>query len=129
MSDFYRNKTLNELEGSLEEQEFNSSLTKRCSDLRNKKLKDFDAGDIRVMISQKMSLSYMIPIAIDMLAINPFVEGDFYTADLLVQVLQVDNEFWEKNEFLYYEFNEVIVDVKSTLELLLPVVMKFDSTK
>lgn len=130
MITFDINKILNELEGPLSnESGFNSSLISRFVDLRDNKLRDFTAGDLRVMISQKMNLDYMNPLAIEILASNPFVEGDLYIADLLEQVLQVENGFWKQNEGLYYEFLEVLTEVKSTIETLLPAISKFDSTK
>lgn len=81
---FDRNKTLEELEG--EEwgcPEYNSHLSITCYDLRKKPISSFDSENLRIMIGQKLSLDYLIPLALEILEDNIFSEGDYYSGDLL----------------------------------------------
>ena len=90
-----------------QEPDFQSSLTMRCQELRKKKLKDFSAGDLLVMIGQSMSLGYVVPLALETLVKNPFIEGDFFAGDLLVSVLKIDKHFWNQNEELLFELKDI----------------------
>lgn len=119
---FDRNKTLNELERFPNKPHFDSSLVRKCLDLRDKKLKDFNAGDLRIMIGQKESLEYLIPMALEVLSENPFIQGDLYFGDLLEQIMNVAKEFWVQNKNLNYELDEIIVEVKSFIEGIFPVI-------
>ena len=123
------NKSLDELEGTTwGEPDFQSSLTLRCHELRKKKLKDFSAGDLRVMIGQKISIEYLVPLALETLVTNPFVAGDIYHGDLLIQVLEIDKQFWNQNGDLSFELKEVISIAKETLETISPFIRDFNLT-
>ncbi|WP_170885617.1 contact-dependent growth inhibition system immunity protein [Bacillus alkalicellulosilyticus] len=65
---------------------------RKCLELRNKKLSDLNAEDLRIMIGQNISLNYLIPIALEVLANNPFAEANLYIGDLLEQVLRVETD-------------------------------------
>ncbi len=120
-------KTLEELEReNWGEPHFHSNLVLRCQELQRKPLKDFSVADLRIMIGQKFSLIYLVPIALTILTENPFVEGDFYKGDLLECVLKVEQSFWDKNPEMYYELDSIIIDVKSTIESLLPLVNSYE---
>ncbi|WP_350291391.1 contact-dependent growth inhibition system immunity protein [uncultured Croceitalea sp.] len=77
--------------------EYESHLVKRCFDLSNKKLKYFSPEDLRIMIGQNIGLDYLIPIAIEVLKKEPFIEADFYEGDLFLNVLKIDTAFWDEN--------------------------------
>ena len=88
-------KTLEQLDGEQwGSPEYNSSLVINCHRLRRVPLKKFTAGDLRLMIGQDLSLEYLVPLAVELLEKNPFVEGDYYPGDLLKNVLDVKREFW-----------------------------------
>jgi hypothetical protein len=126
--DFDVNKSLEELEGiSFEVTVFQSSLILKCQELWRKKLKDFTIEDLRVMIGQKIGLKFLVPIALEALVPNPFVEGNHYIGDLLEQVLKVDKDFWNNNEDLLFELNEVIFLVKSTIDTISPLIKDYES--
>ncbi|MDM5330443.1 contact-dependent growth inhibition system immunity protein [Neobacillus sp. CF12] len=115
------NKSLEELEDTKwKESDFQSNLILKCQELRKKKLKDFTIEDLRIMIGQKIGLKYLVPLALETLVTNPFVEGDLFMGDLLEQVLKVDKGFWNENEDLLFELNEIISLVKSTIKQLHP---------
>lgn len=128
MINFDLNKTLEELEGEIwGEPSFHSSLVIRCHDLRRKPLKDFSIADLRIMIGQKFSLKYLVPIALTLLTDNPFAEGDFYKGDLLECILKIEQSFWDRNPNIYYALDSIIIDVKSTIDTLLPLVNIYKS--
>lgn len=74
-----------------------SPLAERCLPLRRTPLKDFAAGDLRVMIGQNIGLPFLVPLAIRLFKEDPLVEGDFYPGDLLASVLCVEADFWRKH--------------------------------
>lgn len=97
MFGFDTNRTLQELEGEgWGPSEWESSLVLRCMALRQKPLKDFTAGDLCLMIGQRISLPYLVPLALDLLLNNPYVEGDLYPGDLLTSVLSVGRLWWNE---------------------------------
>jgi hypothetical protein len=94
-------KTLDELENTeWGEPTYNSYLVRTCHALRKKLLVQFTAGDLRLMIGQNISLQFLIPKALEVLAANPFVEGDYYPGDLLAVVMRSDAEFWTSESAL-----------------------------
>ena len=82
------------------------------------------------MIGQKISLSSLLPVALEVLQNNPFAEGDYFKGDLLVSVLKIDNEFWYEHP----ELNNQVVELKQELEQIeealksniLPDIQKFE---
>lgn len=91
----YRDKTLDELDPpAWGEPEYDSGLVHRCHRLRKKKLGEFDGADLRVMIGQSIGLSYLIPLALEILDQQPLVDAEYYPGDLLASLLQLDSAYW-----------------------------------
>jgi hypothetical protein len=91
-------KTLTQLEGSSAEPPAgSSSLVTTCHALRNKPLQDLTTEDLRIMIGQNLGLKFLVPLALQRLQEDPLAEGDFYSGDLLKQVLTLEPEFWRTN--------------------------------
>jgi len=108
------NKTLTQLEkDDWGELSHNSYLIQECHKLRYKPLNKFTVEDLRIMIGQKISLDYLIPLALDILYQNPFVSGDYYNGDLLVVVLKLDKEFWNKNKAFRAKIDGIIFEVEN----------------
>jgi hypothetical protein len=103
---FDRNKTLQELE-NISELAFNVSVPSDA--LRQKPLSDFTAEDLRNLISQQSSLSFLIPLALERLEVNPFARGEQHLGDLLLSVLRVKAEFWRNEPQLLWRFQEVLI--------------------
>jgi hypothetical protein len=98
MKPFDRNRTLQELEGAdWGEPDFHSSVVINVHRLRRVPLKDFLIEDMRLMISQQVGLSYVVPLAIEQLTDDPLAEGDFYAGDLLCAVLRISDTFWRQH--------------------------------
>ena len=95
MFGFDTDRTLQELEGEIWGlSEWESSLVLRCTALRQKPLKDFTAGDLRLLIGQRISLPFLVPMALDLLLKNPYIEGDLYPGDILTSVLNIEPSWW-----------------------------------
>jgi hypothetical protein len=113
---FNLDKSLEELDGDNGgEPEYPSGLIHKCHNLRKKKLEEFTIEDLRVMIGQKDSLKYLVPLALKTLEINPFAAGDFYKGDLFDQVLRIEQDFWNQNTELQNKLNEIINFVNSKI--------------
>lgn len=126
-----KSKTLEQIERQVwPESDYGSHLMKRCHQLRKIPLSEFTVEDLRIMIGQKISLSSLLPVALEVLQNNPFAEGDYFKGDLLVSVLKIDNEFWYEHP----ELNNQVVELKQELEQIeealksniLPDIQKFE---
>lgn len=93
---FDRRKSLQELEGEDwgEPEVSDSSLIKTCMCLRRVPLQDFTTENLRMMIGQKISLFFLVPLALETLDQDPLSEGHFYAGDLLNAVLSVPESYW-----------------------------------
>jgi hypothetical protein len=104
-----RTQTLQELEGhDWGEPNFPSHLVTTCHALRRKPLRDFTVEDLRIMIGQNFSLTYLIPLAIEQLRRDPLVAGDYYPGDLLAAVLLVEPGFWQGQPQLRRAVQEIV---------------------
>jgi hypothetical protein len=104
-----KNKTLEELENDIwHDTDFPTGLVKKCFELRKKKLKEFSAEDLRLMITQNFSLEYLIPLAIEFLSKDIFVEGNLYEGDLLESVLNSSQDFWKNHQDLHKNMSGLI---------------------
>lgn len=74
-----------------------SNLVLKIHSLRRKKLSELEPEDIRVLISQNVSLEILIPLALKVLETNPFIECDYYEGDLLKSVLTSKGNYWTKH--------------------------------
>jgi CDI immunity proteins len=116
MKDNLRYATLEQLENDFwKENEYESSLVKRCHALRKVVLNKFSIDDLRVMIGQEIGLKYLVPIALEKLEINLFAEGNYYEGDLLKQLLEINTAFWDENKEHYLSFYALIKDRRSEI--------------
>ena len=77
-SDIDRRKTLTELEGKdWGPPNFDSHLVTTIHQVRHKPLEDFTVEDLRITIGQNIALQWLLPMAIERLRDDPFVEGDY----------------------------------------------------
>jgi hypothetical protein len=106
---------------NLERQNFGSpseaptNMVKRCLELCKVPLDKFTVEDLRLMIGQGFSLRHLIPLAIEHLKTDIFVEGDLFPGDLLKNVLAVDTNFWTDHKKLWREINELIKNRRNEL--------------
>ncbi len=92
------NSTIEELEDDRwGEPGYPSHLVTECHRLRKVKLRLFTIENLRIMLGQDIGSRYLVPIALEHLEVEPFVEGDFYPGDLLCNVLSLPHSFWVDN--------------------------------
>jgi hypothetical protein len=120
----WRQKTLENLEKDFwGNPDYDSHLVKRCHELRKLPLDNFTTEDLRIMIGQEIGLDYLIPLALEVLTIDLFAEGDFFEGDLLKNVLAVQTEFWNNNKNYWATLDILIKDKRNEI-----IAHKFDTT-
>jgi len=90
-----RDRSLEELEpdaGPVSEGE--SYLSSEMRRLRQVPLKQLRLEDMRLLIGQSVGLQVLIPVALDHVESHPLAAGDFYPGDLLKNVMEVSESFW-----------------------------------
>jgi hypothetical protein len=78
---------------------FDSHVVRSVHVLRRVPLHDLTIEQLRLLIGQGVGLSYLIPLALEQLTADPFVQGDFYPGDLLVAVLsKTPAPYWHDHD-------------------------------
>lgn len=115
-----RAKTLQEIEGAdWGEPAFDSHLVTTCHRLRKKPIKDFTVGDVRIMVGQCIGLNVLVPLALELLELDPFAEGDFYPGDLLNAVITgPELQFWKEHPDLAERLDRVLRRAAENLSVL-----------
>jgi hypothetical protein len=107
--EFDRNKSLQELEQSdWGEPTFDSYLVTTVHRLRRKPLAEFTVEDLRIMIGQRFSLRFLLPLAFERLEENPMVDGDMYNGDLLSAVLHIDESYWQNDAAGFQRLRSIV---------------------
>ncbi len=75
-------------------------LVDKVHRLRTIQIEKIEPKDVRLLIGQNVGLRFLIPVALDILSDDIFIDTDFYNGDLLQNVLQVDKNFWNENKEL-----------------------------
>jgi hypothetical protein len=75
-------------------------LVDKVHRLRTIQIEKLEPKDVRLLIGQNVGLRFLIPVALDILSDDIFIDTDFYNGDLLQNVLQVDKNFWNENKEL-----------------------------
>ncbi|GBF77382.1 hypothetical protein PA598K_05930 [Paenibacillus sp. 598K] len=123
-----KGKTLEELDGEIwAKPEFQSALVKKIHQLRKKPITNFTNEDLRLCLSQQEGLEYLVPVALQKISNQPFHSGDLFVGDLLVSVLRIKGDFWDKNPHLYIELRQLIAGVKEVLKRIEEQLIKFES--
>lgn len=126
-----KSKSLQEIEKQeWERPDGESHLAKECKRLWQVPLGELNTENLRILIGQNISPIYLVPLALDILEMNPIAEGNKYKGDLLNSVINLPEDFWLNNQTL----NNRLVEVKIELETinqtisteLLPLIEKFD---
>lgn len=129
MFGFDMNKSIQELEDAeWHGSSSDSNLAARCTSLWHTPLNDFTVADLRLMIGQLIGLKFLVPIAVDCLLGNPYVEGDLYPGDLLACVLNVDPAWWTTCEpWLLEQFKGIISAVEEDMRTFTVLIERFRS--
>jgi hypothetical protein len=91
-------RTLEELEGQnrREPETAPTPMVARCLRLRRTPLHLLSSSDLRLLVSQKIGLKYIVPRAMKLISENPLIETEYYPGDLLCAVLQIDKDYWSQ---------------------------------
>jgi hypothetical protein len=68
-------------------------MIERIAAARRVPLARLTAEHLRLLVSQRIALSYTFPVAIEMLEQRPLQLGGLYVGDLLMATLQADKEY------------------------------------
>jgi hypothetical protein len=128
----WSNQTLTEIEGQdWGEPTYPSYVVTNSHRLRHKPLCEFTAEDLRFMLGQQISLPILMPMALDVLEVDPFAGGETNHGALLCVALKVNPQFWQDYPSLWYRMNVVMVDLHSMRDLmeneLLPAAAAFEA--
>jgi hypothetical protein len=72
-----------------------TNLIRRCLALRRKPLSQFTTEDLRLMLGQQIAVPILLPMAVAVLADDPFCRGNYYPGDLLHNVVRLPEEAWD----------------------------------
>jgi hypothetical protein len=109
-------KTLEILEKDVwEHSDSNYSLISKIYELRKIPLENLTIENLRIIISQEVGLNYLVPLAIEILREDLWVEGDYYEGDLLQSVLKIKVDFWTKNKEHWTSLNNLIKDSRGIM--------------
>jgi len=104
----WKSKSLENLEKIKLEKTDSTNLVNRTIALWKLPLNEFTVEDLRIMIGQQMGLTYLIPLALEILKGDPFAEGDFYEGDLLQNVLNINVVYWNSNKEHKIQLNNIL---------------------
>jgi hypothetical protein len=110
---FDTSKTLTELENAdwdtdLGEPNFPTQLVIKVHKLRKVPLNQWSNGDIRVIVGQKFSLNFVLPLALERLQENPSLQATFFAFDLLATVARIPSEFWREHKLWQSDFDKIL---------------------
>ena len=103
-------KSLEEIEnGYWREPEYLSSLVINCHKNRQIPLKELTPDQIRLLLGQNIGTKYLLPLALNILKENPYIDCTYYPCDLLLLIAErIDIKYWIEDIKLYNEFNMII---------------------
>lgn len=122
--EFDLNRSISELEGwkwkSAIPGEDHSYVTQRFYELHNRPVSDLDLSDIRFLIGQNSGLKYLVPLAIEKLKENLFVEVEYYPGDLFCSLLLINNEpnYWSEHSSYRQELITLYENQKKAISSL-----------
>lgn len=96
-------------EGTIPSIETHGGIETRFYNLHNKPISDLDDGDIRFLIGQNEGLNYLVPIALNKLKNDVFLEAEFYEGDLLYSLLTIidTKNYW----YEHIEQKQVLINL------------------
>lgn len=95
-----------------------SEINQRLFRLRDKPLKLLDPGDLRVAIHFGVGMDYVMPLALDLLWHDPWLDSGNYAGDLLGAVLRGNAEFYAKRPDCYRNAMDVAAAARRAYEAM-----------
>ncbi|MBO7936143.1 contact-dependent growth inhibition system immunity protein [Streptomyces antibioticus] len=105
-----RERTLEELEGDRwpTPPADTTRLIATAHALRQRPVGELTAEDLRLLIGQDVGLPHLLPLAVDVLRVDPMAEGDMYEGALLCAVLTRDPAVWSDLPELHAELRAIV---------------------
>ncbi|MEV5546706.1 contact-dependent growth inhibition system immunity protein [Streptomyces sp. NPDC052309] len=69
-------------------------LVRKVHELRRVPLGELRPADLRILISQQVALSYVLPLAVRLLLEEPLLDACFYEGDLLLAAVNAPASAW-----------------------------------
>ena len=118
-------KSLQELENDDwgEPDDAPTGLIKRCLSLRRVPLGELSAEDCRLLLGQKISPLFVVPIALHFLDDFPVIESEPVPTALLETLLKLPSEFWERHQDWWIEACAIVERLRrlhADIERLMP---------
>ena len=107
-----------------------TNMVRRCMTLHRTPLEQWNADDCRLMLGQRFSPRYLVPLALEFLSKDPLEEGHMYPGALLGSVLRLPADFWIHEQELWYEVNEIVrelEELRQSIEGLAPEIKGFQT--
>ncbi|WP_239117454.1 contact-dependent growth inhibition system immunity protein [Paractinoplanes ferrugineus] len=70
-------------------------LIETVHELRRRPVSELTVEDLRVLLGQQVGLDVLVPVALEVLAVEPLAEGDFFPGDLLSAMLRLPVDYWK----------------------------------
>lgn len=100
-------RTLDDLEGTWPEPDYDSYVLRETHRLRGVPIGEMTIENLRLLIGQGIGLDWLVPVALDILRVDPMAEGDFYPGDLLSAVSRVRVEYWQSHPHETADFEAI----------------------
>jgi hypothetical protein len=128
---FDQTKSLEELEGQVwPYNDFDSHAVQETQRLRKVPVDQLTIEDLRLLIGQQIGLQFLVPVALDLLVVNPLAQGAFYRGDLLANLLKLPPAFWQAHPLLNNTMVELGIELRLVQETLadelLPSIGRFE---
>lgn len=87
--------SLEQLENDIwPEPDVHTTLIDTCHRLRRIPIDALSAGDVRMLLGQRIGVRHLVPVAIQLLNADPMLEATIYPGDLLTAVLRADANYY-----------------------------------
>jgi hypothetical protein len=88
-----REKSINELEAVSMRPPYPTVMIERVARARSIAIGALESGDLRLLVSQGVGLSYLWPVALERLADHPLLWAELYRGDLLSAALHAEEKY------------------------------------
>ena len=111
----WRQKTLEDLENDVwGDPPYDSHLVKRTHQLRKLPLAGLTNDDLAMMLRQNLSLTYIVPLAIDKLQVDILAYGDAGSEGAIMNaILKIPGDFWKTNRDYWITIKKLLDDNQS----------------